>query len=473
MPKTETKDPQQHISTKELLERRGELMCESRDLIEKRGKKEGDFTETDRERHKALLGEIADVNEQIEMANEHNQRFNLPDPSNPTVQTNEKLLKRLEAAGMTLAEHAKGTDGANSLPTFRDGSGVPNRYQPLKQVSDDDSWRHEMAYRQAYADGIVRTLDDDRGHKAHTIQAHRAACGDSGGPGPGSYGDGGFLTTPLQYVSEMIKCCDKTVMMRQMARIFTVTDACALGARKRTKGISSATWGQSCRKPECDTPEGTVKTLHPHCLAACTAMCRELIRLSVVDPVMFFLEELSRNMAETMEQAYLFGTGQNEPFGMLAEDAVSADRYLPFSLAADTLDGDMLIDMLCSIPDCMLNGNLLWMMSRELWCSILKLKTSSGYLWSTEGNRGLTPGADRQLLGIPVAVSEFMQDGSAEGHVPLALFDAQQYWIADRNSLLTESETCVGEDMVYWYSRFWTDGMPICDEGFSFLKIVA
>ena len=458
-------------SMKSLLERRGELRNEAKDLIDKRGRKDSDFTETDREKYDTLLQEIDSVNEAIEMKNKLADRVAI-DPT--TLEGGDESMKKM-LAQMGVKFQDAGTDGASLLPEieFRAGS-AGCKYVPmdLEMVPEKEHFLYGDLYKKSFKAGV---RDPSRDFESIVSRMYNAGC-DGEGVSTASFNDGGWLTAPLQFVSGIMKCCDKRVKFRQMARVFTVTQAAALGVRKRTEKATASAWDCECTEPPKSNPKGTVVTLEPHILSTCTKMCRELIRHSVENVESFFLDEMSIAIAEAMEQAYLFGDGIKQPLGILREGAIANERYLPFDVSADTFDGDWVIDLLCSIPECYQGGNLTWMMSREMWCAILKLKTSSGYLWSATADRGLASGVPLSLLGIPVIVNEFMS-GHADvaetpGNVPMILMDASQYWIADRNRMENERETCAGKDQVSGYSRVWTGGMPMCDEAFAPLLLV-
>ena len=259
-------------------------------------------------------------------------------------------------------------------------------------------------------------------------------------------------------------------MMRQFATIWTVGEACKLGVHQRTKRTSAAAWGGVCQRPKCDAPGFGAKFLQPHILTACTAWCREIQRNTSAPIVDWYAAEAARDVNEVMEMGYLYGDGNDCPLGLLNENALGSERYcpLPKSCSVDELV-DFLIDLMCKIPECFMGGNLAWMMSKSMYCCLMKLRDCHGLWLGQTADQGLAGPMATTLFGHPIIVSEFIKGGvdGAAGDVPIMFGDFSQYWIADKNGMLIERDTCPGEDREAIYTRMWTGGIPVCDEAFA------
>ena len=453
---------------KELRERKLEIRVDLKELLDKKGRKEGDYTETDKQRFNDLTEECDQVNSMIQDI-ERVQALGFDDDEI-------RDLSKRQVSQTGLALTASEAEKARGSCLFRTCS---KTLSYMETVLDTPQKRFlaSNAYNKAISREIQsgRNDRDTANHVRRFLESNESDCPE--GVSTADYESGGWLTTPMQMLSGILRCCDRIVKMRSLARIFTVNEAASLGVRKNTGEVSTADWGTECEQPSCSAPTGTVKVLTPHILSACTALCRELIRNTPDGTENYFVESLARAMSEKMEEGYLYGDGLNKPLGILTTDALNSDRYIAYSTEDDTFDGDDLIDILCNIPVCYQGGNLAWMGSQAMWCAIMKLKTQYGYLWSTTSDRGLAVGVPTTLLGYPFMISEFMSSytpnqASSTGYVPLMLGDWSQYWIADKNSMLMERQVCPGPDRVAWYARFWTDGMPMCDEAFSGIVIV-
>lgn len=446
-------------SLKELRERRAELRVDAKKLLDDHGRAPGDYTEANKRQFDLALKEAGELDEQIKMREQYEKIAGEDLP--------EELRTKIATGGNG---QVRGFKYDPQSVIFRSSAAMV--YEPMKIQNDRDRLRASDVYRDAVIHAIAQGDKNVLQHVSRYLVKNAGECPDPA-VSSADYSEGGWLTTPLQMLSQIIRCCDKMVKMRSLATIYTVTEACSLGVRKHTADMTAADWGEECQEPQCGVPTGHVKVLTPNILSACTALCRELLRKTSDNVSAYFIDSMARAMSYKMEEGYLYGDGIGKPLGLLSSDpaAISADRFKTF-VTGTTFDGDDLIDVLCNIPDCMLGGNLAWLMSRAMWCAIFKLKTDYGYMWSMTSDRGLAASAPLVLLGYPTMISEFMNQyapgqENAHGWIPLVFGDFSKYWIADRNGQLLESDLCVSKDRIAWYSRQWTDGMVICDEAFS------
>lgn len=463
---------------KELRDSIIEKKSEANKLLDKRGRKESDFSESDKERLDELIKLAQEDKSQLELLDKMADAFEVGDDVDPT------LRDSLKKHSVKFVPAGDG-DPPSLFDEVRFRSGVqPMNYARVEMPDSEDpqSIQHSKMYARAWGEAL-RNLGGVKGSLAQAIEDSlktqiRQACDTeagcpfpSEGPDLSSWCESGFLTNPVQWVSGILRCCDRRVQMRQLARVITVDSAAKLGVRRRLTKTNSAQWGNTCEAPTCDYPTGEAIYLEPHVITGCTSWCRELTRRSVEDVGGWYADELAQNFQEVMEEGYLYGSGSGQSLGLLAEGALVPDRYIPMSSNGLTSEEliNLLIDMTCKINDCFSAGNLGWLMSKEFLCCLMKMHSETGFWLNLTADKGLSGAFSRTLLGNPIMTSEFIKPDAhnSAGNIPLVHGDFSQYWIVDRNAMLSERDLCVANDRVAQYTRMWTGGSPMCDEGFA------
>lgn len=132
----------------------------------------------------------------------------------------------------------------------------------------------------------------------------------------------------------------------------------------------------------------------------------------------YLVKRMGKNFASAEDDAFINGTGENEPTGLLhgtdgAETAATVDA----------VTYDDIIGLFFSV-DKEYRKNAVWMMNDNTALALRKLKDADGnYLWNQ---------ASDTILGKPVIISNDMPDAEA-GMKPVLFGDLSYYWIIDRS----------------------------------------
>ena len=138
------------------------------------------------------------------------------------------------------------------------------------------------------------------------------------------------------------------------------------------------------------------------------------------------------NIRVFLDNAILLGTGVDQPLGLLKDTAITdnaAATDVEGPASVDQIDNSVtdlgsataIMDMQSSLPE-QYEPNAVWLMSRDTRNRIRQLTDfQSRFLWA----RGFddTPPT---LLGSPVIVSPWMQDGGTDGNVVLVYADLEE-----------------------------------------------
>lgn len=132
----------------------------------------------------------------------------------------------------------------------------------------------------------------------------------------------------------------------------------------------------------------------------------------------YLIERMAKTFARAEDKAFITGTGEDEPVGIL-DDTAGADTGVTVS----AITFDSIIDLFFSVDkDFRKNG--VWIMNDKTALTLRKLKDDDGnYLWNH---------ANDTILGKPVYISGEMPDADA-GEKPVAFGDLSYYWIIDRS----------------------------------------
>ncbi len=134
----------------------------------------------------------------------------------------------------------------------------------------------------------------------------------------------------------------------------------------------------------------------------------------------YLTERLGRNFGLAEEDAFLNGTGEHMPTGILhpTKGAVTG-------VTTEVITADDVIALFFSV-DREYRKNAVWMMNDKTAMHLRTLKDASGnYLWNN---------ADDTILGHKVVISNYMPDAES-GNRPVLFGDLHYYWIVERRPL--------------------------------------
>ena len=173
----------------------------------------------------------------------------------------------------------------------------------------------------------------------------------------------------------------------------------------------------------------------------------------------YLVKRLAKAFAETEDRAFISGTGENEPVGLL-DDTEGAE-----TIAAAELTFDAVIEHYFWVkPEYRKNG--VWLMNDETALALKKLKDDAGnYLWR---------GSDNTIMGKPVMISEYMPNAEA-GNKPILFGDFSYYWIVKRSPVTVKMlrELFALNSQVGYLAFELIDGRLVRREAVKALQITA
>jgi HK97 family phage major capsid protein len=283
----------------------------------------------------------------------------------------------------------------------------------------------------------------------------------------------GYLVAPQQFGNQLIKELDNLLFMRSKGTSYQLEGAQTLGFPKRTARAAGAAWGAEIDEASEDSTLAFGKReFKPNYMTDLIKVSRPLLQHSTMDPEQIVLNELTFDMQETQEEAYMTGNGTAKPLGIFVASANGISTGRDVSTAASTaIDADALYDLKYSLKAQYRTGAE-WVMHRDAVKQASKLKDTTGqYLWSAS----LQTGQPDRLMGYGVNESEYAPNTFTAGQYVAILGNLKFYWIVD--SLLIELQRLVEKyattNQVGFLLRAQTDGMPVVEEAFARLKLKA
>ncbi len=174
----------------------------------------------------------------------------------------------------------------------------------------------------------------------------------------------------------------------------------------------------------------------------------------------YLVRRLARAFAGAEDRAFISGTGEDEPVGLL-DDAEGAET----GMTALSLTYDDVIDLYFSVkPEYRRKG--VWFMNDETALTLKGLKDEAGsYLWR---------GSDDTIMGKPVVITEYMPDAEA-GTKPILFGDFSYYWIVKRSPVTVKvlGELFALNSQLGYMAYEFIDGKLIRREAVKALKIAA
>lgn len=177
-----------------------------------------------------------------------------------------------------------------------------------------------------------------------------------------------------------------------------------------------------------------VSAIGSHKLTVFVKMDEDFVRDAAFDLEQHLIGRLAGNFGRAEDDAFLNGTGENEPVGIL-----HGSNGAEAGVTAENLTYDDVIALYFSVEK-EYRKNGVWMMNDSTALTLRTLKDAGGnYLWNHSNDT---------ILGKQVVVSEYMPD-AAEGAKPIAFGDFSYYWVIDRKPVsvrtLTEKFAALGQ----------------------------
>ncbi len=255
--------------------------------------------------------------------------------------------------------------------------------------------------------------------------------------------DGGYLV-PQELNNQIINKIIEISDLRKLARVVQISGK-ALDVDRRDSDMSVYFVGEGGSTTESAPQYGKI-IIPANKMMAETRVTNELLADSAFDIIQDLNMRAAQKFAEKEGNAFLTGSGVNEPEGLMVASGTANVN----SGNANLLTADAFFDMIGNFK----YRNPVFIMNRKTFAAARKLKAGNGeYLLQQgfDGNFDMRLGGTAgNIAGIPVVLMQGMADVGA-GNKPVALLDPQEaYLIVDRVGMriLRDDYTLAGEDKV-------------------------
>ncbi|MDY6987709.1 MAG: phage major capsid protein [Thermodesulfobacteriota bacterium] len=281
---------------------------------------------------------------------------------------------------------------------------------------------------------------------------------------------GGFLVAPQEFMKRVILKLDDLVHIRRYATKLVLESAHNLGAPMLDSDPEDPEWTSELQigGDADDEMSFEKRDLSPHPVAKHIRVSKTLIRRSALaEPLV--RGRLTHKMGIVQENAFLNGTGVNQPLGLLvASDFGITTSRDTTTTAVGGIKADDVIDCKYALKG-QYRKHCRWIVSRDFVKRCRKLKDGEGnYLWRP----GLSADRPDTLLDLPFDESEYFDDW-ATGTYQAILGDYEFYWICDALDVEVQvlTELFAASNQNGYVIRSETDGMPVVEEAFQRVAI--
>ncbi len=279
---------------------------------------------------------------------------------------------------------------------------------------------------------------------------------------------GGFTVLPELFVNELIQKVDDLVFIRQLSNVISIANAESLGVPSLDTDPADPVWTAEILTGDEDGDfKFGKRVLLPHPLAKRIKVSKKLLRASSIPIDQLIRERLAHKTATTEENAFLNGSGSNQPLGVFtaSSDGISTSRDVSTGNTTTALKADNLIEVKYSMKGQYLAAAR-WIFNRAIIKVIRKLKTGEGdYIWRA----GLSTDRPDTILDLPFLSSEFAPSTLTSGLYVGIIGDFSNYWIADALDMQIQVliELYAETNQNGYILRKETDGMPVLEEAFA------
>ena len=288
--------------------------------------------------------------------------------------------------------------------------------------------------------------------------------------------DGGYAVP--REIDAMISTRLKNISpIRSIAQVVQTGTA---GYRKlvTTGGTSSGWVSEVAGRPGTGTPSFAEIAPPSGELYANPAASQAMLDDAAFDLESWLADEISMEFARAEGDAFINGTGTNQPRGFLTTATSAAgDVTRPFGTLQFLPSGDAagfdaspelrLIDLVHALKAGHRQGAS-WVMNSATLAEVRKLKAADGsFLWQP----GLMEGQPNRLLGYPVVEAEDMPDIAADA-LPIAFGNFRAgYLIAERSATAILRDPFTNKPFVHFYATKRIGGQVLDSDAIKLLKI--
>jgi len=208
------------------------------------------------------------------------------------------------------------------------------------------------------------------------------------------------------------------------------------------------------------------RDLYPHPLAKRIKCSKKLLEVSLMPVEGIIRDRFAYQFGVTQENAFMTGTGVNQPLGIFVSsaDGIPAARNVSTGNAATLIKADGLIEAKYTLKQGYM-ANARWIFHRDAVKQIRKLKDGEGnYLWQS----GIATDRPATILDQPYLMSEYAPNTFTTGLMVGILGDFSHYWIVDAlgMSMQVLTELYAETNQNGYIARMECDGAPTLGEAF-------
>ena len=374
---------------------------------------------------------------------EHRDENGLVEAS--AVEQYEKMAADVKSLGAEIArlEDQAAIDAEMAKPTSKPIVGTPVSDAPRKNVKPSAT----EEYKEAFWDMM-------RG--AVTPEVRNALS-------VGEDTEGGF-TVPDEFERQLIHGLEENNIFRQMAHVIRT----ASGTRKIpiANDIMEASWideGEAI--PETNTKFAQT-TLSAYKLGTMIKVSNELLHDSAFDIASYIAERFGVCMGNAEEKAFIIGTGEKQPTGLLHDTNGAELGVTAAAEAVVTFDEIFQLYYALKAP---YRRKAAFLCNEALLLQLMTLKDGNGnYIWKPS----LDIAKPDTILGRPIYTSTYMP-APAKGEKAVCFGDYSYYWVADRSTRTFRrlNELYATTDQVGFLTTQRVDGKLILPETVKYLKM--
>lgn len=425
--------------------KRGKLISDGRDLIDKARQENREISAEERAKYQEIWTSAEDLNTKIQM--EERQRG-----LEKTVQSDIENLQR----NMELEARGKKPDLETMVPGELTGDALLEQRAKLAKELEA---KHELEYRNKYRGYLAGTIS---GMEVRALQKDVNTAG-------------GYLVAPETFVAELLKDLDNSVVIRSLARKYSLEKASSLGyPRLRTK-MSAASRTGELQVAAADTAMDFGKrAFFPNPASAQAVISKDLRDMAAINVESEVRSELNRVMGELEENEFMIGTGLNkQALGLFtpSSDGIDTSR----DISTGNLITGVKFDGLKRVKRALKAGYLSrakWLFHNDILLQISLEKDSTGnYIWEESTQIG----DPDKILGIEVIQSWFAPNTIAANAYVGMLGAFDEYQIVDVLTMTIEvlDQLYALSNQIGFLARWHFDGGPRKAEAFARVQLPA
>ena len=278
---------------------------------------------------------------------------------------------------------------------------------------------------------------------------------------------GGGYTVPQEVNNTLIMIARNNFLMRNLSTVYTLSRAETLTFPKWASELGDVTFTAELLTGDEDTATPFAKvTLSPKPMARRARISKTLIRQSALNIESIIMDALGYSAGRVEENAFLNGSGANEPLGVFTASAqgIDTDRDVSTGNTSTSIQCDGLIEAKYTMHPSYLS-RCKWIFHRDAHKQIRKLKDGEGqYIWRP----GISGDKGDMILDIPALMSEYAPHTFTSTLYVGILGDFSKYYIVDSlgTTIQTLTELYAASNENGYILRKETDGAPVVDEAF-------